>query len=33
KINADYIFKDLNQAVVHVNTSLADGYNLLQSHQ
>lgn len=29
KIRADYIFKDLNQAVVHVNTSLADGYNLL----
>lgn len=27
KITDDYPFKDINQAVVHVNTQLADGYN------
>jgi carbonic anhydrase/acetyltransferase-like protein (isoleucine patch superfamily) len=26
-ITGDYAFKDLNKGVVHVNTSLADGYN------
>jgi len=26
-ITGDYVFKDLNAGVVHVNTSLADGYN------
>jgi carbonic anhydrase/acetyltransferase-like protein (isoleucine patch superfamily) len=27
KITDDYPFKDINEAVVHVNTQLADGYN------
>jgi carbonic anhydrase/acetyltransferase-like protein (isoleucine patch superfamily) len=27
KITDDYPFKSLNEAVVHVNTQLADGYN------
>jgi carbonic anhydrase/acetyltransferase-like protein (isoleucine patch superfamily) len=27
KITDDYVFKTLNKGVVHVNTSLADGYN------
>ncbi len=27
KITDDYVFKSLNKGVVHVNTSLADGYN------
>jgi carbonic anhydrase len=27
KITDDYVFKNLNAGVVHVNTSLADGYN------
>ncbi len=27
KITDDYVFKSLNRGVVHVNTSLADGYN------
>jgi hypothetical protein len=26
-ITDDYAFKNLNAGVVHVNTSLADGYN------
>ena len=27
QITADYVFRDLNAAVIHVNTQLADGYN------
>lgn len=27
EINEEYAFKDINKAVVHVNTQLADGYN------
>jgi len=27
KITADYLFRDLNAAVIHVNTQLANEYN------